>query len=84
MPGQKKRCESFSSIDSRNLVQINRVLESHDWSSASSDRTPVGLISRFICVRCGDEYVAMLTSPRAMESDHPSKLEVSANDVLIS
>jgi len=86
MPDFKKKCESLSSIDSRNIGQINQVLETHDWSSVSSDRTPVGLISRFTCIRCGDEYVAMLTSPRAMEPyDHlHSRLEVSADEVLIS
>jgi hypothetical protein len=71
-------------------MEINSVLQSHEWKSVSSDRTPVGMISRFTCARCGDEYVVMLTSPSAMDSleDFSSsknkKLEVSAGSVFMS
>jgi hypothetical protein len=78
-------CKNFASIDSRKLNEIQAVLESHDWVSTSSDKTPVGLISRFTCTRCGDEYVAMLTSTRALESGEVPRgeLEVTAEDVVL-
>lgn len=77
-------CKSFASIDCRNPFEIKTVLDSHDWVSMSSDRTPVGMISRFACSKCGDEYVVMLTSPSTMRAEEKvhSSLEVSANNVI--
>lgn len=81
-----KLCKSFLSIDCRDPQEIKAVVESHQWQSMSSDRTPVGMISRFTCSHCGEEYVVMLTSPDAAESFEASRseLEVSADNVLIS
>jgi hypothetical protein len=78
-------CKGFASVDSRNASEIRMVLDSHRWVSMSSDKTPVGLISRFTCSQCGDEYVAMLTSPSAMQVEQMlgRDLEVSANNVLV-
>lgn len=79
-------CMNFSSIDCRNPEEIKLLLQSHEWQSMSSDKTPVGMISRFTCSRCGDEYVVMITSPRAMDTldNSHSKLEVSAGNVYLS
>ena len=79
-------CKSFDSIDCRNPAEINSVLESHEWQSISSDKTPIGMISRFTCSQCGEEYVVMITSPSAMESmdGPPANLEVIAGSVLLS
>jgi hypothetical protein len=79
-------CKSFASIDCRDPVAIQDVLASHEWSSMSSDRTPMGMISRFACSRCGDEYVVMLTSPKAIERENgfDSELEVSAGTEVVS
>ncbi len=79
----EKLCKRFASIDCRDPNEIKDVLESHDWRSMSSDKSPVGMISRFACTRCGDEYVVMLTSPSAIESQEGlGTLEVSANNVV--
>jgi len=80
-------CKGFDSIDCRNPAEINSVLESHEWVSMSSDRTPIGIISRFTCTRCGDEYVVMLTSPSAMDSIGEftsSEIQVTAGSVTMS
>lgn len=77
-------CKGFDSIDCRSPAEIDSVLESHEWVSMSSDRTPVGMISRFACARCGDEYVVMLTSPSAIDSldgTSSSKIQVSAGSI---
>ena len=78
-------CRDFASINCRDPTEISEILSSHEWQSMSSDKTPVGMISRFTCSRCGDEYVVMLTSPRQIESinEFESKLEVSAENVVI-
>jgi len=79
-------CKSFALIDCRDPDAIKTVLDSHQWSSMSSDKTPVGMISRFACSRCGDEYVVMLTSPKAIASEEKldSRLQVSAKNVVVS
>jgi len=79
-------CKSFSSIDYRNAAEIGALLETHEWKPVSADRTPVGMISRFTCSRCGGEYVVMLTSPRAMDSfeNVASRIEVSVGDISLS
>lgn len=78
-------CKSFGSVDCRNSNEIKSLVESHEWISVSSDKTPVGMISRFTCVRCGDEYVVMVTSPSAIESRDatPRKIEVTAGDIAL-
>ncbi|HYB04450.1 MAG TPA: hypothetical protein VED17_08310 [Nitrososphaerales archaeon] len=77
-------CKSFASINCRDPFEIKTVLDSHQWMSMSSDRTPVGMISRFTCSKCGDEYVVMLTSPSAMRAEENvhKTLEVSADNVI--
>ena len=78
-------CKSFATIDCRDPAEIRDVLESHEWMSMSSDKTPVGMISRFACSRCRDEYVVMLTSPSAIElaEGSASKLEVTTNNIVL-
>lgn len=72
-----------SAVDPRSVEEITLALESHKWETKSSDKSPLGIISRFACEKCGDEYVAMLTSTRNLEEKN-SKLEVSAENVVLS
>jgi hypothetical protein len=60
-------CEFVSSINPRSGFEIQKVLRSHKWEAISADKSPWGIISRFACTNCGDEYVAMLTSRRGPE-----------------
>jgi hypothetical protein len=65
------------------VVEITLALESHKWETKSSDKSPLGIISRFACENCGDEYVAMLTSNRNID-EKTDKLEVSTENVVLS
>jgi hypothetical protein len=80
-----RTCKNFVSIDCRDPTEIRSIVDSHKWRSMSSDRTPVGMISRFTCSRCGDEYVVMITSPSQIAKFDrlESRLEVSAESVII-
>jgi hypothetical protein len=77
-------CDSTSSVNPRDHLDIQKALGSHDWEVMSADKSPWGIISRFACKKCGDEYVAMLTSPRGLKAQETSgsKLEVSAGNVV--
>jgi hypothetical protein len=78
-------CKQTSSVNPRDLSEIQQLLESHQWKSMSSDKSPWGIISRFACENCEDEYVVMVTSARNIEEE-VSKLglEVSAGDMVIN
>jgi hypothetical protein len=73
-------CLNVSEVNPRSPSEIQEVLESHHWESKSADKSPLGIISRFACTMCGDEYVAMLTSKNIVEESRI--LEVSAQDVI--
>lgn len=72
-----------SAVNPRNVSEISSALESHQWETKSADKSPLGIISRFACANCGDEYVVMLTSRRNLE-DKTAQLEVSAENVVLS
>jgi hypothetical protein len=50
-------------------------------NTKNGDKSPWGIISRFACTMCGDEFVAMLTSKNIVEES--TMLEVSAEDVIL-
>jgi hypothetical protein len=73
-------CLNVSGVNPRSLSEIQEVLESHRWESNSAYKSPRGIISRFVCTMCGDEYVVMLTTKIVEERTF---LEVSAQDVIL-
>jgi hypothetical protein len=77
-------CEIPTKMNPRNFSEIERVLQSHQWETKSAEKSPWGTISRFACTKCGDEFVAMLTSERNVEEETPIHLEVSAGNVVLS
>jgi len=74
-------CLRVYGVNPRSPSEIQEVLDSHHWESKSADKSPWGIISRFACTICGDEYVAMLTSRNIVEES--TILEVSAQDVIL-
>ena len=84
-PRSGNLCENTNEVNQRDHVAIQRALVSHDWEVISADKSPWGIISRFACKKCGDEYVAMLTSPRGLSITEAleSKLEVSAGNIIL-
>jgi len=78
-------CINSSTVNPRSSSEIQSVLESHVWETQSAEKGPFGTISRFACTKCGDEFVAMLTSARKLvEETSTGKLEVSAENVVLS
>jgi hypothetical protein len=79
-------CENTSDINPRDDIGIQTALASHEWEVVTGDKSPWGIISRFECIKCGDEYIVMLTSPLRHEklSERSSgKLEVSAGNIIL-
>jgi hypothetical protein len=78
-------CKNVASVNPRSLFEIQETLESHLWELKSSDKSPWGITARFACTSCGDEYVAMITSPRGIQSGENVgvRLEVSAENVVL-
>jgi len=74
-------CMNVSGVNPRSPSEIQEVLESHHWESKSADKSPWGIISRFACTMCGDEYVVMLTSGNIVEES--TMLEVSAEQGIL-
>jgi hypothetical protein len=74
-------CQNVSEVDPRSPSEIQEVLDSHHWESKSANKSPWGIISRFACTICGDEFVAMLTSKNIVEES--AILEVSAESVIL-
>jgi len=72
---------NVSEVDPRSPSEIQEVLESHNWESKSADKSPWGIISRFACTVCGDEFVAMLTSRNIVEES--TVLEVSTENIIL-
>jgi len=83
MSAIRKTCESISNLKPGRLSVILSSVESHRWVLKSADKSPYGMTSRFVCKKCGDEFVAMLTSPRTFEENSPatSGLEVLVADI---
>jgi hypothetical protein len=78
-------CITPSAINPRSSFEIQEILRSHEWEAKSADKSPWGIISRFACTKCGDEFVAMLTTGRGMEKESSiSILEVSADEIILS
>ena len=75
-----------SSVNPRSLPEIQEDLQSHNWQVMSADKSPWGIISRFACVDCEDEFVAMLTSSRKSRMKKPAttNLEVSTKNVILN
>jgi hypothetical protein len=78
-------CKNTSEVNPRDAFEIQRALGSHEWEVMSADKSPWGIISRFACKNCGDEYVAMLTSPNGpkISESSGSVLEVSAGEMVL-
>jgi len=76
-------CLNISEVNPRSLSEIREIIESHDWETKSADKSPLGVISRFACTRCGDEYVAMVTTSRTVD-EYSTNLEVSAGKVILN
>ena len=78
-------CKNVSEVNPRDHFEIQSALGSHEWEMISADKSPWGIISRFACTRCGDEYVAMLTSPNGAKvaESSGSRLEVSAGNIVM-
>ena len=75
-------CINPSAVNPRSSSEIQSVLESHLWETQSAEKGPFGTISRFACTKCGDEFVAMLTSARKLVEETSSELEVSVENVV--
>jgi len=74
-------CQTPSSVNPRSFSEIKQVLLIHQWETKTADKSPWGIISRFACKKCGDEFVAMLTSRNIVEES--TILEVSAENVIL-
>jgi hypothetical protein len=73
-------CKNPSDANPRSLSEIEVVIKNQKWETKSADKSPWGIISRFACTVCGDEFVAMLTSSRKTSS---TNLEVSVKNVIL-
>jgi hypothetical protein len=78
-------CKNTFEVNPRDHFELLSAVGSHEWEVMSADKSPWGIISRFACSKCGDEYVAMLTSPNRpkISESSGSVLEVSAGEIVL-
>jgi hypothetical protein len=78
-------CKNPSVVNPSIPSAVQEALRSYKWGTLSADKSPWGIISRFACIDCGDEFVAMLTSSRGSRTKKTSNdLEVSVKNAFLT